>query len=558
MKFGPLPTEDSAGAILAHGLRVPGANGAPARAFKKGRVLSREDVALLHEAGIGQVIAARIEAGDLAEDEVADRIGEACMGPGLTRTRAATGRVNLLAEHHGLLLLDTARIDRLNQVDEAITLATLPNFSVVAPKDMLGTVKVIPFAVDARVVAVAASVTRGDGAPLARVAPFAPLKAGLVLTHLPGLKDSVIEGTIEVTRARVEALGGTLLPPEITPHRTEAVAAALLRLGAAGAQALLVAGASAVIDRRDVCPEALVRAGGAITHFGMPVDPGNLICLGHVPGPAGNLPAVILPGCARSPKLNGFDWVLHRIFAGVPIGPREVMAMGVGGLLKEIDVRPLPRAKAATEAARRPTRNAPRIAAIVLAAGRSRRMAPRNKLLEPDNQGRAMVTRVVDNVLASRARPVVVVTGHEANLVRDALAGRAVQFAHNPDYIDGLSSSLRAGLHALPPDIDGVIITLGDMPLVGGSILDRLMLGFDPEEGRAIVLPTYRGKQGNPMLWARRFFPAMAAVSGDIGARHLLGENAEYLHEVEIGDDAILRDFDTVAALETWHERGRS
>jgi molybdenum cofactor cytidylyltransferase len=551
MIFGAIPLAEAIGAILAHGVRLPASQGLPGRALKKGRVLSQEDVAALQAAGLRSVIAARIEAGDVPEDEVADRVGEACLGPGITRTRAATGRVNLVAEHPGLLVLDTARIDRLNQVDEAVTLATLPNWSVVGTKEMLATVKVIPFAAEARVVSVAASVARGAG-PLARVEKFRPLVAGLVLTHLPGLKDSVIEGTIEVTRARVEALGGTLLVPEITAHDEAAVARALGQLRAAGAEVLLVAGASAVVDRRDVCPAALIAAGGSITHFGMPVDPGNLICLGEVAG----TPAVILPGCARSPKLNGFDWVLHRIYAGVPISPRDVMAMGVGGLLKEIEARPLPRAKAAAEPAARPARRGPRIAAIVLAAGRSRRMAPLNKLLVPDAHGKAMVARVVDNVLASRARPVIVVTGHEAARVQDALAGRAVSLAHNPDYMDGLSSSLRAGLGSLPDDVAGAIIALGDMPLVSGAILDRLIAAFDPEEGRAIVLPTYRGKQGNPMLWARKFFPAMAAVTGDVGARHLLGEHAEFVHEVEIGDDAVLRDFDTVAALEAWPERG--
>jgi molybdenum cofactor cytidylyltransferase len=545
MIFGAITLAEATGAILAHGVRLPG------RALKKGRVLSQDDVAALQQAGIPSVIAARIEAGDVPEDEVADRVGEACLGPGIARTRAATGRVNLVAEHPGLLVLDTPRIDRLNQVDEAVTLATLPNYSVVAAKEMLATVKVIPFAAEARVVAVAASVARG-AAPLARVETFRPLVAGLVLTHLPGLKDSVIEGTIEVTRARVETLGGALLAPEICAHDEAAVARALRKLRAAGAEVLLVAGASAVVDRRDVCPAALVAAGGSITHFGMPVDPGNLICLGEVAG----TPAVILPGCARSPKLNGFDWVLHRIYAGVAISPRDVMAMGVGGLLKEIEARPLPRAKAAADPALKPTRRGPRIAAVVLAAGRSRRMAPLNKLLVPDTQGRPMVARVVDHVLASRARPVVVVTGHDAARVQEALATRGITLAHNPDYMDGLSSSLRAGLAALPEDVAGAIIALGDMPLVSGAILDRLIAAFDPEEGRAIVLPTYRGKQGNPMLWARRFFPAMAAVSGDVGARHLLGEHAEFVHEVEIGDDAVLRDFDTVAALEHWPERG--
>jgi molybdenum cofactor cytidylyltransferase len=283
-----------------------------------------------------------------------------------------------------------------------------------------------------------------------------------------------------------------------------------------------------------------------IDHFGMPVDPGNLLCIGRID----EIPAMVLPGCAKSPKLNGFDWVLQRVFAGVPVTRQDVMGMGVGGLLKEIDVRPLPREKAAQAPA--PTvapRRARQVAALVLAAGRSRRMAPLNKLMVADDQGVPMVRRVVDNVLASRARPVVVVTGYEHEKVEKALAGLPVRFAHAPDFADGLSASLKAGLAALPADIEGVVICLGDMPLVAGPMIDRLLAAFDPEEGRAIVMPTFRGKQGNPMLWSVEFMPEMMTISGDVGARHLAGKHADRVAEVEMADDAVLRDFDTTEAL---------
>jgi molybdenum cofactor cytidylyltransferase len=383
------------------------------------------------------------------------------------------------------------------------------------------------------------------------VQPFRQLSVGLVLTELPGLKESVMEGAVEATTARVTALMGTMLPVERVRHEEGPVADALTRLRKAGAQLLLIAGASAVVDRRDVGPAAILRAGGAIEHFGMPVDPGNLICLGRV----GDVPALVLPGCARSPKLNGFDWVLQRIFAGQRVTARDVMGMGVGGLLKEIELRPLPRA----EAPRTPTspiapRRARQVCAIVLAAGRSRRMAPLNKLLVADQKGLPMISRVVDNVLASRAKPVIVVTGHERDRVEEALAGRGVIFAHADEYAEGLSASLKAGLRAVPPEAEGILVCLGDMPLVTGEMIDRLLSHFDPEEGRAIVQPTFRGKQGNPMLWSREFLDQMLEISGDIGARHLAAKHAERLVEVEMADDAVLRDFDTTDALKALPE----
>ncbi|MBL6457863.1 molybdopterin-binding/glycosyltransferase family 2 protein [Belnapia sp. T6] len=539
MIFGPTPIEEARGAVLAHTVRLSG------RVLKKGTVLDAAAISALQAGGHGNVIAARLEAGDVPEDEAADRLANALMGPLLARSRASTGRVNLFADAAGLLVVDPTVVNRLNALDESLTVATLPSYVPVSAREMLATIKVIPFAVPGAVLEVAELLAR-SGPPALAVHPFRPLKVGLVLSELPGVKESVMEGAVEATRDRVEGLCGTLLPPERVRHETQPIADALNRLRRAGAELLLVAGASAVVDRRDVGPAAIIRSGGAIDHFGMPVDPGNLICLGHID----EIPALVLPGCAKSPKLNGIDWVLQRLFAGLRVTPADVMGMGVGGLLKEMEARPLPRDQAGQGAgAAQAPRRGRKIAALVLAAGRSRRMAPLNKLLVADDQGMPMVARVVDNVLASRARPVVVVTGHERARVEAALAGRAVILAHAEDYAEGLSASLKAGLAALPKDLDGVVICLGDMPLVAGPMIDRLMTAFDPEEGRAIVMPTFRGKQGNPMLWSMEFLPEMMAISGDVGARHLVGLHADRVAEVEMADDAVLRDFDTTDAL---------
>jgi molybdenum cofactor cytidylyltransferase len=541
MIFGPTRLEDARGAILAHTMRL-----GPGKVLKKGTVLDPAMLGIIQAAGHREVIAARLEPGDVPEDEAADRLANVLMGPLLSRSRAATGRVNLFAETAGLLTVNAGAIDRINALDESLTVATLPQFMPVGTKEMVATIKVIPFAVPGAVLGVAELLTRQSGAAPIALHPFRPLKVGLVLTELPGIKESVMEGAVEATRHRVEALCGTLLPHERVRHETPAISDALVRLRRQGAQVLLVAGASAVVDRRDVGPAAIVRAGGVIEHFGMPVDPGNLICLGRID----DIPALVLPGCAKSPKLNGVDWVLQRLFAGVAVTPRDVMAMGVGGLLKEIEVRPLPRAEApSTPSPANAPRKGRQVAALVLAAGRSRRMAPLNKLLVADDKGVPMVARVVDNVLASHARPVVVVTGYEHERVEQALAGKPVIFAYAPDYAEGLSASLKAGLAAVPPEAEGLVICLGDMPLVAGPMIDRMIATFDPEEGRAIVQPTFRGKQGNPMLWAREFVPEMMQISGDVGARHLVGKHADRVAEVEMADDAVLRDFDTTDAL---------
>jgi molybdenum cofactor cytidylyltransferase len=540
MKFGDTPLAQALGAILAHGVT------AGARPFRKGRVLSEEDIVALQTAGIGSVVAARLEPGDVGEDEAAARIADHIAGQGLSATEAFTGRVNLFADAHGLAVYDAALLDRINRIDEAITVAALPPFTPVEPRQMVATVKIIPFAVEGERLETCLAAIREAGG-LLRVATFRPRRIGLVQTLLPGTRDRVLDKTVEVLSHRIEALGGELLGETRCEHETAVVSAAIADWRGRGADMVLLMGASAITDRRDVIPAAIAADGGTVDHFGMPVDPGNLMLLGHY----GEIPILGLPGCVRSPKVNGFDWVLQRLFAGLSVTREDIMGMGAGGLLTEISSRPMPRAEACAPA---PLPRAPRIAAVVLAAGQSRRMGPVNKLLA-EVGGKPLVAHAVDAALASQAQPVAVVVGHEADRIRTALSGREVIFVENPDFAEGISSSLRQGLRALPRGIDGAVICLGDMPQIAPQQIDRLIAAFDPVEGRAICVPTVQGKRGNPVLFARRFFEEMESVSGDVGARHLIGEAPELVCEVEMADRGVLLDIDTPQALQEAVER---
>ena len=191
---------------------------------------------------------------------------------------------------------------------------------------------------------------------------------------------------------------------------------------------------------------------------------------------------------------------------------------------------------------------APRIAAIILAAGQSRRMGRTNKLLA-EIDGVAMVRHAAEAIVSSSVASVVVVTGHESARVRKALGGLDVTFVENPDYADGLSTSLAAGVSALPDGVDGAVICLGDMPMIEPRHVNRLISAFDAEEGRTICVPVTRGKRGNPVLWGADYFDEMTRIKGDVGAKHLMGQYAEAVCEVEIGDEAVLTDIDTPEAL---------
>ncbi|MDX1433750.1 MAG: molybdopterin-binding/glycosyltransferase family 2 protein, partial [Gammaproteobacteria bacterium] len=466
------------------------------------------------------------------------RIAAAVADGGVRVGAAFTGRCNVYATAPGLLLVDEHALDAVNAVDEAITVASLAPYARVEAEQLLATVKIIPFAVPGeRLQAALDGLAAAD--PVLRVAPFRALDVALLQTTLPDTRAAVLDKTARVLAERLERLGSRLVRELRCAHREDEIARAVDETLTPGIDLLLVAGASAIVDRRDVVPAGIVRAGGELRHFGMPVDPGNLLLLAR----RGTVPVLGLPGCARSPKFNGFDQVLERIAADIPVAPRDVMSLGVGGLLKEVGERGQARSPRASPA------RAPRVAALVLAAGQSTRMGPANKLLA-DIAGVPMVARVADTALAAGAAGVFVVTGHERELIEQALGERPVSFVHNPDYAEGLSSSLARGIAALPADVDGVLVCLGDMPRITVSHLERLMAAFDPGEGRAVCVPMHEGRRGHPVLWGRQFFDEIRAIRGDVGARHLLGEHAELVCEVAVDDDGVLVDVDSPDSLE--------
>ena len=330
MKFGEVPLDEAEGAILAHAVRAKDVT------LKKGDMITPARRLMLAEAGVTSIVGARLEEGDVGENEAARALAKRLAGANVRSAAAFTGRVNLFAEAAGLAVVDAAAIDRINAIDESVTVATLPNCRPVADGDMIATVKIIPFATQG--VTLKAAFAALGGASAVSVAPFRPLRIAVVSTLLPRLKPTVVAKTLKALEARLAPTGARIVAHETAPHEIGALADALARL-APGADALIIFGATAITDRRDVIPAAVEAFGGRIERFGMPVDPGNLLLLAA----RGEMPILGAPGCARSPKENGFDWVLQRLIAGVPTSQSDIRAMGVGGLLMEIASRPQPR-----------------------------------------------------------------------------------------------------------------------------------------------------------------------------------------------------------------------
>lgn len=527
MKFGPIPAGEALGAILAHAV-VAGD-----KRLRKAHVVTEADIETLRAAGIETVIAAVLEEGDLDENAAASRIAERIFMSGAQAKPAATGRVNFHAVHAGLFTVNADLVAACNAIEPSITLATLADKVAVEKGQMVATVKIIPFAVAADLVERACETLAH--AEVLTVRPFAARRVALIQTELPGVKETVLAKTARITQARLDRSGSTVICDRRVAHEPQALACLLTEV-LRDADLAILFGASAMCDFDDVLPAAIRAAGGIVIRAGMPVDPGNLLVLGEIGGKT----VVGAPGCARSPKENGFDWVLDRIFSGLDVDSSDIAAMGVGGLLMEIPTRPLPREATRLDAAAE-------VHVVLLAAGRSSRMGGPNKLMALFDET-PLVRRVALEALASKAQSVTLVTGHQADRVGEALAGLDLRLVHNPDFASGLSSSLKAGIDSLPEDAAGALVVLADMPAIATAHLDAMIERFRAADGLQVVRATHDGKRGNPVLLPRAVFEAVGTLAGDTGARHLVEGEGLAVIDVEIGAGASL-DVDTAQAM---------
>jgi molybdenum cofactor cytidylyltransferase len=532
MIFRSFAVAQAEGLVLAHAVRLSG------DMLRKGHRLTAPDVEQMIAEGIKAVLAARLEPGDMLEDEAATRLAAALPRTYLRCSKAATGRVNVYSTVAGLFTADKAAVDRCNAVDPAITLACLADHKRVAAGDMVATFKIIPLAVAGSKVSEAADIL-SSAEPL-DVRPFRPHTVALISTLLPSLKSAVIDKTRRVLEQRLVRSASRIVSEARVAHDSDAVADAI-RL-ALGAQAekpdlIVIFGASAVSDPLDVVPQAIRLAGGDVLQVGMPVDPGNLLVLGEV----GATPVLGAPGCARSPKENGFDWVLDRLLAGEKVGAREIRTMGVGGLLVEIPSRPQPRETSSDRPAT--------VAAVLLAAGTASRIGDGRHKLLAEFDGIPLVRRLAQAAWDSDIADLVVVTGHRHAELEAALAGLPAEIAYNSDFATGMASSLIAGFASnAAAQADGILVMLGDMPAVSAADLTALIEAFRAARGQAIVRAVARGAPGNPVILPSVLRSEVMRLEGDVGARHLIESAGVPVIDVEIGDHARL-DVDTAEAV---------
>lgn len=322
MKVAKVPLNEAAGHILLHNQAGPDGR----KALKKGQRLRIEDIALLRELGREQLYVAMLADDDLDENEAARRLGQVIAGPGLEPSNATTGRVNLIATTAGLFTVNAAALLAFNDIS-GITLATLPTHTVVQPKTMAGTIKIIPYGLPQA--DLAATETLAAETRLVEVKPFVVREAVLITTGSAEAREKVIEGFTPALRDRLSGYNTTMIEGPYVPEGEAEISEALQWALGSGAKMILLAGETSIMDADDITPRAIKAVGGEIVHYGMPVEPGNLMLLAY----CGDIPIVGAPGCAKSKSYNVVDMVLPRLAAGERLTRRDLVALGHGGLL---------------------------------------------------------------------------------------------------------------------------------------------------------------------------------------------------------------------------------
>jgi molybdenum cofactor cytidylyltransferase len=529
MKFASVTLSKAKGHILAHSVSLKKG------VLKKGITLDRQNLENLKLSGYDYVTVAILEDGDFPENKAAGILANGFLSSGIKATPAFAGRVNLIAEYDGIFSLNPSVIDAFNTIDEAITLATLANFARVRKGALLATLKIIPYGVPIVKIDRALECI---GQNCMQLQSFLSKTCDIILTRTDGFKPSLIVKAEKALKDRIAPLQLRVGSCRIVDHTEKAVAKAL---DTAKNDLVLILGASATSDRRDVIPAGIVLAGGRIEKFGMPVDPGNLLVLGNCQ----NKVVIGLPGCARAPALNGADWVLERICAGMPLNAADISRMGVGGLLKEIPDRIQPRMQ--------PPMAKSKVTAVLLAAGSSSRMRGDDKLLRLV-RGKTLLRHCVEVALASNIDHCIVVLKKGAGDHKKTLEGLPVNTVEVDDASMGMSASLRAGILAMDTKPKAILVGLADMPDLTADHFNRVIAAHNPDNNHFIICPVDpKGKRGHPVLFDAKFAESLANMQGDAGAKSIVSTVPEWVFEVP-SDAAALLDLDTPEAWDAWEK----
>ena len=529
MKIESLVPQKSIGSVLAQTYNLPG------KTVSKGTLITKEIVAYFRTGNVQIILCAVPEEGDIHEDEAAEAISSAIDKNHIYAEKASTGRVNFKSQSLCLVRYERDLIKEVNLVDESIAFSIVEHNQLLAKNDLIATLKIIPFFTQKKYVDQVISILAKN--ELFKTYSLNKKEVSLIQTSFEWQKKSIFKATSNVTRNRLEALDCSLNEEKLIRHDYEVLRSEIKSSIESGIDILLLSGASAIIDRSDYIPKAILAEGGEIIQYGLAVDPGNLLLVAKI----GKTTIIGMPGCARSPKLNGFDWVLQLLMADIPVVKEELAEMGAGGLLMEIASRPLPRALAKSV-----NKREKKIMGVILAAGNSTRMGKDNKLLK-NIGGAPLIRNIALEITKSDLDSCSIVLGYQSDKVADVIKDLNINLILNPLWKEGQASSLKAALDSLTSSYSDLLIMLGDLPGIKSGHLNRIIEEHLSSENRSskITIPSFKGETGNPVIWGRSFFHDLSNLEGDEGGRVLFGQHPAAINLIEMDDPSVVTDTDT-------------
>ena len=529
MKIQSLRPLESIGLVLAQTYNLT------SKTISKGTFVTNEIVDYFKMGNVQTILCAVPEEGDIHEDEAAEAISNAIDKNQTYAEKASTGRVNFKSQSLCLVRYERHLIREVNLVDESIAFSIVEHNQLIAKNDLIATLKIIPFFTKKKYLDQVIKILAKN--ELFKIHSLKKKEVTLIQTCFEWQKRSIFKATSNVTRGRLEALGCPLKKETLIPHDHKSLCSEIRSSIDSGAQVLLISGASAITDRSDHIPKAILSVGGEIIQYGLAVDPGNLLLIGKI----GDTNIIGMPGCARSPKLNGFDWVLQLLMANIPINKEELADMGAGGLLMEIASRPLPRALAKSAKKREK-----KIMGIILAAGNSSRMGKDNKLLR-NIGGASLVRNTAIEMLKSDIDSCSIVLGYQSDKVAAVIKDLNINLILNPFWEKGQASSLKAALNTLDSSYSDILVMLGDLPGVKSKHINKIIEEHLLANNRKskITIPSFNGKKGNPVIWGKSFFPDLSNLEGDVGGRTLFDQHPAAINLLVMEDEAVITDTDT-------------
>ncbi|MFT6497506.1 MAG: molybdenum cofactor cytidylyltransferase [Alphaproteobacteria bacterium] len=526
MKFENKPVINAIGMVSAH------SHSTASGRISKGTTLEKLHIDELISMGVSDINVYHLEEDDVEESKASLLIAKAIANESLKVSLAFNGRTRIYAEKDSIFLVNKSIVDQINQMDESIAISTLNDQDIAYKNDLVLSVKIITYSISNLLLNQVLDLIKKNWVIFLK--PFHPLSLAVIYTKSKNQKESLINNAKKTLSKRIEEFNSTISEIHECSHEYNEIKNAIDTVKKANIDLIVIFSASSVSDRRDIVPQAIESMHGKIIHFGMPVDPGNLTLFAQLD----HVKIIAVAGSARSESLNGFDWFLNRLHAGIDINHKEINKLGVGGLLH--DLRSYSRRKKFEKTTNSRKKN---VVAIILAAGQSTRMGDQNKLLLKINEN-SMIKDYINKLNQCNLANIIVVTGHESSIIKEDLSDTGVLFAHNKEHKVGISSSIKAGVSKLESHVDAVLICLPDMPFVSAHEINQLIDNYSTDKGQLICVPTSFGQRGNPVLWDKRFFNELMQLEGDIGAKNLIDKYKEYLIEVSSGE-SVITDIDT-------------